>query len=157
MGLKVNFSQQEADSAPREVLPSGEYNCRVVDIETRDVKPGSENVGKPYWAIRFVVDEGKYSGNSLFSNIMLFEGKDGTLSSLSQFLRALGYDVTAGEFELPDDEDISGKLLTVIGRKLAAGYDKKAGKDLPDRFKVTGYKRTNVGSVKTSGNSSLLP
>src|SRR6188768_4069110 len=143
MGLKVNFSQDEAESTAREVLPTGAYPVAIVDVETRDVKPGSPNVGKPYWSIRFVVQEGnKYAGNSVFANIMLFSTeKSGTLSTLSQFLKALGYDITAGEFELPDNDEIQGKTLTIIGRKLPAGLDKKSGKELNERFNINAYKK----------------
>ncbi|SRR6266487_1772337 len=155
MGLKVNFSQNEAESTAREVIPTGEYHCKIVDIEIREVKPGSRNVGKPYWNLRFVVQTGQYEGNSIYGNIMLFEDKDGTLGSLSQFLKALDFDVQAGEMELPDQEDLISRDINVRGRKLLAGFDKKAQKDLPDRFQIQGYKRANV-AVKT-GDSSLLP
>jgi hypothetical protein len=155
MGLKVNFSKDEAESKAREIVPSGEYHCKVVEVEQKDVKPPSLNVGKPYWAVQFVIQTDKYAGNRLFANIMLFEGKDGTLGSLSQFLKALGYDVTPGEFELPEADDLIGRDLNVKGNKIPAGFNKKAGRDLPERFNVTGYKPANV-TVKT-GNSSLLP
>ena len=156
MGLKVNFSKDEAESKAREVVPSGEYHCKVVEIELREVKPGTENVGKPYWAVQFVIQSDKYAGNRLYANIMLFEGKDGTLGSLSQFLKAMGYDVMPGEFELPDADDLMGRDINVKGNKIPAGFNRKAQRDLPERFNVTGYKPANV-SVKTSGNSSLLP
>lgn len=160
MGLKVNFSQDEADSAPREVLPTGAYPVSIVDIEHREVKPGSPNVGKPYWSIRFVVQDGnKYAGQSIFANIMLFStDKSGTLSTLAQFLKALGYDISQGEFELPDNDEIQGKTLTVIGRKLPAGPDRKSGKDLPERFQVNAYKKLDGSSPFNKGtSSSMLP
>lgn len=157
MGLKVNFTQSEADSTAREVIPSGSYLCNVTDVKTSTVKPGSPNEGKPYWNIRFTVQDGKYAGNSVFGNIMLFEtDKEGTLSSLAQLLKALGYEVTPGEMELPEDEELLGKPLMVIGRKLLAGYDTKARRELPDRFKITGYRKADAASVKSSP-SSMLP
>lgn len=158
MGLKINFSKNEAESSAREIIPSGAYVCNVVDVETRDVKPGSPNVGKPYWNLRFVVSEGKYAGNSIFGNIMLFStDKEGTLSSLAQFLKALGYEVTEGEFDLPEDDEIQGKSLVVVGRKLAAGPDPKTKRDLPERFKISGYKRIDGAAAAKATNSSLLP
>lgn len=156
MGLKVNFSQNEAESQVREVPPSGEYPCKITEIETREVKPGSKNVGKPYWNVQFIVQTPeKYSGSRLYSNIMLFSGDDGTLGSLSQFLKALGFEVEAGEMELPEPDDLISKDINVRGSKLLAGFDKKANKDLPDRFQVRGYKKSDV-TVKT-GNNSVLP
>lgn len=157
MGLKVNFSQQEAESTAREVVPSGSYLCAITDVKTTEVKPGSPNAGKPYWNIRFTIQDGKYAGNSIFGNIMLFEtDKDGTLSSLAQLLKATGFEVTEGEMELPEDEDMLGKNLIVIGRKLLAGYDQRAKRELPDRFRVTGYKRADA-QTKASGPNTLLP
>lgn len=156
MGFKVNFSQNEADSEVRETPPSGEYHTKITEIETREVKPGSKNVGKPYWNVQFVIQSDKHAGSRLFSNIMLFEGDDGTLGSLAQFLKALGFDVQAGEFELPDPDALIGKDINVKGVKKLAGYDKKAGRELNDRFQVNGYKPANV-AVKPAGNSALLP
>lgn len=155
MGLKVNFSKDEAESNAREVLPTGEYHTKIVEIETREVKPGSPNAGKPFWNVQFIVQTDKYAGNRIYSNIMLFEGKDGTLASLSQFLKALGYDITPGEFELPSEDDLIGRDINVRGTKIPAGYNKKAQRDLPERFNVNGYKPANV--VVKQGNSQLLP
>lgn len=153
MGLKVNFSEEEANSQAREVPPSGEYNCKIVEVFEKEVKPGSPNVGKPYWNIRFVIQDGQYSGNSLFGNIMLFEGKDGTLGALAQFLKALNYPVSAGEFELPEMDELIARDINIRGQKLPAGTVR--GRDLPERYQIKGYKPANA-AVK-SGNNSLLP
>lgn len=157
MGLRVNFSQNEADSKAREVLPSGAYPCKVTDVKLTEVKPGSANAGKPYWNVRFVVQDGKYDGNSAFSNIMLFSTeKSGTLASLSQFLKALGFDVSEGEMELPEGDELEGRDIIIVGKKLPAGFDRKANKDLPDRFQITGYKKADGAGMKTA-ESSILP
>lgn len=155
--LKVNFSQDEAESKVREIPPSGTYLCSVVDVEMKEVKPGSPNSGKPFWNIRFVVQEGKYEGSSIFSNVMLFSTeKSGTLSQLSMFLKALGFTVTPGEMELPDDEEVQGKNLMVTGRKVPAGTDKN-GKDFNEQFRVTGFKPADTATVNAVKNSSILP
>lgn len=157
MGLKVNFSQNEASSTAREVVPSGSYLCNITDVETKQVNPGSQNSGKPYWNLRFTIDEGPYAGNNIFGNVMLFKtDKDGTLSSLAQLLKAIGYEIVEGDMELPEDEELSGKQVVVVGRKLLAGYDKKAGKELPDRFRISGYKKPST-QMKSGAGSSMLP
>lgn len=156
-GLKVNFSQNEAEAQVREIPPSGSYLCNLVDIKLTEVKPGSENAGKPYWNIRYVVQDGRYSNTSIFTNVMLFSTtKDGTLAQLSQLLKALGYTITPGEFELPDPEELQGKQLMVTGRKVPAGTAKD-GRDYNEQFRVTGYKAVDAGSKMSSGGSSLLP
>lgn len=155
--LKVNFSQDEAESKVREIPPSGTYLCSVVDIEDKEVKPGSPNVGKPYWNLRFVIQDGRYEGSSIFSNVMLFSTeKSGTLSQLSMFLKALGYIITPGEFELPDNDQIQGKQLMVTGRKVPAGTDKN-GKDFNEQFRVSGFKPADAAAAKVAGNASVLP
>lgn len=154
MGLKVNFSKTEAASAPREIPPSGEYRCTIYDIELREVKPGSENAGKPYWNVQFVIQDGPYASNRLNSNIMLFAGKDGTLSALAQFLKALGYQITEGEFELPLAEELVGKHLNVQGRKVPAGKDPRSGREYGEHFRVTGYKPASR-TVKSSSADKL--
>jgi hypothetical protein len=154
MGIKVNFTTEEADSKVFDVPPSGEYICYIRNIELKQVKPGGENAGKPYWFVQFTVAEGPYEKSSLISNIMLFAGKPGTLSSLSQLMKAIGFDITAGEFELPDAEDIVGKKVLVRGTKKKA--ETKDGRDLPERFQISGYKSVS-GARVASGVDSLLP
>lgn len=154
MGMKVNFTDQEAESKVYEVPPSGEYLCFIRAIELKHVKPGSENAGKPYWFVQFRIAEGPYENSSVISNIMLFAGKPGTLSSLSQLMKAIGYNIQAGEFELPDPEDIQGKQVLVRGTKKKA--ETKDGRDLPERFQISGYKKPSDQRV-SAGVDSLLP
>jgi len=168
MGLKVNFSKTEAESKPREIPPTGEYTCTILNLEERAVKPGVDdsgkpkaNTGKPYWNVDFLIEEGPYEGNHLFANIMLFgenEGaKEGTLRQLVHFLKALGYEIPldGSDFFLPETIDLMGKRINVSGSKKLAGYDKRAGRDLNDRFEVRNYKPAR--SLTKSGNSSILP
>lgn len=155
MGLKLNFSENEANSAPREIAATGEYHCKVTEIQHKEVNPGSKNAGKPYWNIKFVIQDNPKDYSPLYSNIMLFEGEDGTLGSLAQFLKAVGFEITAGTVELPDPDMLEGRDLVIRGVKKPAGYDARAKRELNERFQVTGYKKY-TGAVKT-GNTSLLP
>jgi hypothetical protein len=158
MGLKLTFTQSEVSSKARsvEIPPTGEYQCNIVDVETREVNPGSANEGKPYWNIRFVVQEGKYQGSSIYGKIMLFTGKDGTLSSLSQFLQALNFDVHVGEVEIPHNDELEGRAVTIVGRHVPKGFDKKLNRELNAYFKVIGYKPP-MSPTKKASDSSLLP
>jgi hypothetical protein len=150
--LKVNFTDEEANSKPREVPPSGEYVCSIVDGEVATVKPGKPNTGKPFWKLRFVVQDGTYAGTSLRATVMLF---DGALYQFSQLMRALDFDVNSGEFEVPTLDKIVGQQVIVKGfkRPPSMGDD---GRELPERFEVKVYKKATQGSKK-SGNSALLP
>lgn len=156
MAIRVNFSSDEAASTVREIPPSGEYLCFVDNIELKEVNPQSDNAGKPYWNIMFKIADGTYANSRLFSNVMLFEGKSGTLSALAQFLKAVGFQLPmgGGEFVLPDAEDLIGKQVLVRGSKKKA--ETVNGRELRERFNVTGYKPATAGA-KASGPASLLP
>lgn len=151
MPLKLNFSSEEATSASLDVLPSGKYLCNLVEGSVEEVKPGKKNVGKPYWKLRFVVQDGKFAGRNIYGTVMLFEG---ALYSLSQILKALGYDIAPGEIFVPDVSELEGKTLIVRGQKKPASTD-ESGRDIPERFEVKGYQA--AGLVPKVGDSSILP
>lgn len=153
MALKVNLTSDEANSESREVLPSNKYVCNIVDGSINEVKPGRKHVGKPYWKLSFVVQEGPYAGRFINSTVMLF---DGALFSLSQLMQSLGYDVNAGSFDVPELDDIIGKTVVVRGLKRAASTDPD-GRDLPERFEVKGYNRPPAKGAKAPVDSDLLP
>src|SRR6185503_1735600 len=148
----VNISSQEAESTSLDVLPSGKYLCNIVEGSVEEVKPGKKNVGKPYWKLRFVVQEGKFAGRSIYGTVMLFEG---ALYSLSQIMKALGYDVTAGDITVPDVEELEGKTIVVRGQKKPASTDPDTGRDMPERFEVKGYQPAGV--TQKTGDTSILP
>lgn len=108
-GLRVNFSDKEATSAALDPIPRGEYHVKITDVETRYSK-SEKNEGKPYWAIEFTVQEGPYSDRKVWTNCMLFEG---ALYTLSQLMKALGYDVSEGESEVPDGDDLISRDVIV--------------------------------------------
>jgi len=149
--LKVNFSKEEASSTPREVPPTGEYIVNITDGEIKEVQPGKKNSGKPFWQLKYVIQEGTYAGTSLMSSIMLF---DGALYSFAQLMRALGYDINEGDFEAPSLDEVIGKTINVRGNKMPPKTIDN--KELPERFEIKGYKKPSKVSAKT-GDSALLP
>lgn len=162
MGLKVNFSSEEASSEARsvELLPRGEYHVKLTDVEDRECGEKSKNPGKPYWGLEFTVQEGKYENRKLWTNCMLF---DGALYTFSQLMKALGYDIRSGEFEVPDGEDLVGRdmVVTVKIKPKSKGAD---GQEYDERNEVQGIKPWTEGMVlgATTGTAkkksgSLLP
>lgn len=149
--LKVNFSTEEASAEARVILPTGNYVVNITEGELKEVKPGRKNTGKPYWSLQFVVQEGQYAGARLFGSIMLF---DGALYSLSQLLKALGYQVGTGDFEIPTLDEIMGKTIVIYGQKKPA--ETKDGTELNERFEVKSYK-PHTANGKPSAGSHLLP
>src|SRR5258706_10560745 len=108
--LKVNFTNEEASSKVREVPPSGEYLVNITDGKLKEVKPGKANVGKPFWQLTLVIQDGAYAGTSLLSSVMLF---DGALYSFAQLMNALGYNPSAGDFQVPPLQELLGKSVVV--------------------------------------------
>jgi len=162
MGLKVNFSSEEASSEARsvELLPRGEYHVKITDVEDRECGDNSKNPGKPYWGIQFTVQDGQYEDRKLWTNCMLFSP---ALYTLSQLMKALGYNIKEGDFELPDSDDLIGRDVVVAVRIKPAskGAD---GQEYDKRNEVQGIKAwtegmTLGGSAKstTKKAGSLLP
>jgi|SRR3990172_3495912 len=151
--LKVNFTSEEATSVVREVPPSGEYVVNIVEGEIKSVKPGRKNVGRPFWQLQLVVQDGAFSGSRFYASVMLF---DGALYSFAQLMRALGYDVNDGDFEVPSLEDIIGKTVNVKGFKRPP-TTLDDGTNLPERFEIKGYKTSNKQGAAKAATSSILP
>lgn len=149
--LKVNLTEQEATSQVRDIPPSGEYVCNIVDGKEDIVKPNKKNSGKPYWKMKYVVQEGAYAGSTLSATVMLFEG---ALYSFSQLMKALGYEVNVGGLVVPEVDTLLGKTVIVKGYKRPPSTNAE-GQDLPERFEVRGYKPARM-KTKT-GDTSLLP
>lgn len=154
--LRLNLSDDEAKSEVRnyEVLPNGEYMCKIIEVLSKEVQPGKKHSGKPYYNIKFIVDEGKYEGRSLFSNVMLFEG---ALYSAKQLVEAVAPHLIEGNnISIPTPEYLEGKSVIVVGVKYGAGSKRKDKTTREnDQFEVKGFKSAN-SPVKT-GDASLLP
>jgi hypothetical protein len=161
--LRLNLSDDEAGSTAREytVLPTGSYICNIIEVNEKTVKPGSNNVGKPYWNVKLVVDQGhkEYDGKPIYANLMLFKG---AAFLVVQLVRATFPELIEGnDISIPRPESLCGKRVTVVGRKFVAGSDiKKGGKPTgrkrdTDQFEVTGFK-TVEEPARPAGNTTLL-
>jgi hypothetical protein len=117
MGIVVNLSQKEADSAPLDPIPSGKYHFVISDVELKESK-SKKNPGKPFYSFEFTVQESDKLktpetavGRKVFASAMLW---DGALYTIVNILKALGRDVESGQLEIPEPEDFLG--LELIGR-----------------------------------------
>jgi len=157
MALHVNFSEEEASSEAQggELIPRGEYLVRITDGELRESK-SEKNFGKPYYNLEFTIQDGKYQGRKLWTNVMLFQP---ALYTLAQLLKAIGIQVRAGaQMEVPTIEELMGKEV-VVTTKI-----KKADDKYDDRTEVNGIKSANAMSgtgpgakAGTGRQGSLLP
>jgi hypothetical protein len=162
--IRVNFSEEEASSEARDFdpIPSGKYHCAVTGIETRFCGPESKNPGKPFWAVEMTVQNGPYENRKLWGNVMLFEG---ALYSLSQLLKATGFEQALETGEIPAPDEIQGEELVVNVQKQRDKYREDRGDAAPGErlFKneVKGYKPLSAGTGSSGGSSddseSMLP
>src|SRR5882757_2825313 len=118
VGLKVNFSDQEAASEARDFTPvaTGKYYARITDVEDKECGPESKNPGKPYWNIKFTIQDGPFENSNVWTNCMLF---DGALYTLSQLLKATGHADALKTGKVPDGLDFVGSevIVSVVKQK----------------------------------------
>jgi len=146
-GLRVNFSEKEATSEVRTPVPRGEYHVKITDIELRECGENSKNPGSPYWGIEFTVQEGVHAERKLWSNCMLFSP---ALYTFAQLMKALDYNISAGDFLVPDAEDLIGRdvVVRVIIKPQDGDYD--------ERNEVKGIKAWGTASKSGGGKTNAL-
>lgn len=167
LDLRVNFSDEEAASEGRsfEPIPSGQYYCRLTDLELKECGPESKNAGKNYWAAEFTVQDGEYEGRKLWTNVMLF---DGALYTLAQLLKATGYADALKTGVIPDADDLISKECIVIVKKMRDAYREQRDGDGEPQWKneVKGIKafdgtspspKKGATASVAAGPGSLLP
>lgn len=162
-GLRVNFSDKEASSEARsaELLPRGDYHVALTDVEYREVREG-KNEGKPYWNLEFTIQSGPHENRKVWTNCMLFSP---ALYTFAQLMKATGYDVDEGEFEVPDPDELIGREMVAVVTVKPKSKNKETGEEYDARNEVKGikaydadtFKQPSGGQVKKAGKSSLLP
>jgi hypothetical protein len=166
MGIKVVLSNDEAKSSVLEPVPLGWYKVTISDVELKEVKnapaPGKkDNRGKPFYSIECTINEPEaYEGRKVFTNAMLFEG---ALYTISQICKAMGINVEAGEFEVPEIEELLGQefmaKVKITGARKVGDKEYEARNDISG-FKAVGEQEVKVaaaGTATSKGGSSLLP
>lgn len=162
--LRVNFSDDEIASEGRsfDPVPSGQYYCRLTDLEIKECGSDSKNPGKNYWAAEFTIQDGEFENRKLWTNIMLFEG---ALYSLVQLLKATGYEDALKTGVIPDADDLISKECIVIVKKMRDAYrEARDGDGVPQwKNEVKGIKKyegdspSGKGKAVSTGAGSLLP
>jgi hypothetical protein len=159
-GLHVNFTDKEATSEARvfTAVQTGWYLCSVYEIEEAECGPNSKNPGKPFWKLTLsCLQEGDLEGRRFWTNVMLFEG---ALYSLKQLLQACGYDITPGEFEVPDPDELVGKEVVASIAKVLDTYKMEHEAEDGERFfknEVKGFKSVDEleGKIKLAGQGAV--
>ena len=131
MSIKVNFSSEEMDSefVKYEPIPTGEYTVSIFNIEEKECGPESKNPGKPYWNVQFKVIDGEFTGRSVFSNVMLFNG---ALYSLVNLLKATGHVDALKTGIVPAPNELIGTKIGAYVKRMRDKYaEDREGSEIP--------------------------
>lgn len=173
MGINVNVTKKESETRDFDDLPVGKFQMIISECELRESK-SANNKGKPMYNFKFqVVTTGNenhdaYEGKPCWTNACLW---DGALYTIVGIMKALGYEVEAGELEIPDpDEFIDKELIVRIGRTPARKGKNSDGEDVvyeaknePKGFYAIGAteikvpKKTAAGQALAAAGTSILP
>lgn len=118
-------------------IPAGSYNATVFDIKEETVRSGP-NEGKPRFNVQFRLSEGAYENRRVFSYVPLYVANDAWKAAA--FFKSLGYDIKAGNFKVPEVNDLLGKSI---------GVRVKVGEDLngQPRNEVSGFDKPTTGGA----------
>lgn len=140
--MKINVQSSDlASKSSKEypVLPKGTYATTIYDVELTQVKSDGENYGKDQYKVLLKISDGEYAGRTLYTYIPLYTGK--SFWKTEAFFTALGYEVAAGTFEVPEPKDLLGKP---IGAKVTVVANRTSG---DDENNVGGFTAATNGDV----------
>ena len=124
--ININISNDDlasTSSGSYDPIPKGTYATTIYTAEVVLVKNG-ENAGKPQLKIQLRVSEGQFENRRLFTFIPLYTGK--AFWKTKAFFEALGYDLEAGNFQVPANEELLGKS---VGAKVTVVANSVSGDD----------------------------
>lgn len=140
MSISFNISQEALDasaSSDYTPVPEGSYNATIFDIKQEFVKSGP-NEGKPRFNVQFRLSDAPYENRRVFSYVALYAAGD--FWKTKAFFSALGFDMAAGTFTVPEVQDLLGKP---IGVRVKVGKDQNGA----DRNEVAGFDKATSGSA----------
>jgi len=134
MSIKITGITDEAladKGGSYEPIPAGSYNATIFDVKSETVKSGP-NEGKPRFNIQFSITDAGHANRRVFSYVPLYVAND--FWKTKSFFSAIGVDMAAGDFTVPEPNELAGKPIGVrvkIGqdqngqpRNEVAGFDK---------------------------------
>jgi hypothetical protein len=127
----ITEASLESKGGSFEPVPAGSYNATIFDAKLEEVRSGP-NEGKPRFNIQFSITDTGHANRRVFSYVPLYVAND--FWKAQSFFKALGYDMKAGDFEVPSVNELAGKPIGVrvkVGadqngqpRNEVAGFDK---------------------------------
>lgn len=122
MAITINVSEDTAASAGGDypAIPGGTYPVTIKKVKLGEYKSGN-NQGKPFYNVQFRISDGEYAGRVLFTMVGLFDKWAPTTKNpqgaanftMTNFFKALGYDVKSGEFVVPSIDELAGQALSI--------------------------------------------
>ncbi len=172
MTFKLNMSDEEVESKDFEFPPTGNYLVRITELELKEVQKTGDNFGKPFWKLTLVIEEGPLKGQTIPTQVMLFEGasndpkkKSYTLVTLKQLCEALHPEYIEGnQINLPsvangspDPDPWIGQLVNIKGANFPVGSKRKNGEIREYvEFKIT-YKKPASAGTKAAASGIPMP
>jgi len=136
----------ENKSGSYDPLPKGKYETTIYDIQADTVKSG-DNAGKPRWKVQLRVTDGQFENRRLFTLIPLYVAGD--FWKTQSFFEALGIDMKAGQFTVPEPQALLGKAIA------ARVTIREAQGDYPADNNVSGYDKAGEAKVEDLLASTL--
>ncbi len=137
-----------------EPVPAGSYNASVFDVKLEQVKSGP-NEGKPRFNIQFSILDDGHKNRRVFSYVPLYKAND--FWKAQSFFKALGYDLKAGDFTVPEPNELAGKTIGVRvkiapdqngqPRNEVAGFDKATVVSGVDNLLASGLVAPDTGDL----------
>lgn len=113
MSIKISGITDEAlasKGGSYEPVPAGSYNATVFEVKQEEVRSGP-NEGKPRLNVQFSITDEGHKNRRVFSYVPLYVGND--FWKAQSFFKSLGYDMKAGDFEVPTPNELAGKPIGV--------------------------------------------
>lgn len=143
----ITDASLESKSGPITPVPAGSYNATVFEAKLEEVRSGP-NEGKPRLNVQFRISDPGQENRRVFSYVPLYVGNDFWKAQL--FFSSLGYDMKAGDFEVPSVTELAGKP---IGVRVKVGTDQNG---LP-RNEVGGFDKASDSAVSALSSIGAKP
>lgn len=119
--IKINITEEALveTGGNYEPVPAGSYNATIFDVKSETVKSG-DNAGKPRYNVQFALTGEGVNNRRVFSYIPLYVAKD--FWKTKSFFSAIGIDMAAGDFVVPEPNELAGKP---IGVRVKIGQDQE--------------------------------
>lgn len=147
--IKINITEEAlADSGGSyEPVPAGSYNATIFNVVSETVKSG-DNAGKPRYNVQFALTGEGVNNRRVFSYIPLYVAKD--FWKTKSFFSAIGIDMAAGDFTVPEPNDLAGKP---IGVRVKIGADQE-GKP---KNEVAGFDKSTDTAAAALASTGAKP